>query len=177
MNYLITGIGRTGTTWLAKCLGWDHEPKVFNGCAVSPRHLDLLASGDWVLPKNTKVAIVTRDPRDQMLSTLNRWHGLGNFSARRAAWCLRLPGYLNGLYKLKAKEGAKIIRYDVMTKDEASLRSALEEADMPFATVAWTNEKFNTHAKTIESLPEWAVPYAEEIAHFYNTILDDDYDE
>lgn len=132
MPHLILSVGRTGTAWLASCLGWDHEPQVFSEAAVSPRHLHLLAKREWTMPRDTKVAVITRDPQAQVLSVVNRWRALGNFGARKVVWLKMLPRYIEKLDELVIA-GAGVMNYDSMVHCHRCLLSQLQAAGMPSA--------------------------------------------
>lgn len=152
---LITSIGRTATKWLAACLGWDHEPRVFRGRAVSPTHLHKMAIDKWEPPEGTKFTVIIRDPDDQMLSVINRWHAVRSGYLFRDTWETRLPHYLATLDRL-IEEGAGLMQYEDMTHCHPDLLVQLSNAGMPANNVIWSTEDFNTHPKVIIELPAWA---------------------
>lgn len=169
---LITSVGRTATKWLAECLGWDHEPKKFDGCAVSPTHLHQMAINGWEPPKGTKFAVITRQPEDQMLSIINRWHAVHSPSFKDI-WLDRLPRYLTVLNRL-VENGAGVMRYEKLTCDHRTLLSELQWAGMPTNGTSWSTDRYNTHPKVHDKLPAWAKAVAWDLGEHYKKWHDHD---
>lgn len=148
--HLITSIGRAATAWLARCLEWDHEPKHFSKAAVSPTHLHLLSIGKWKLPRNTKVAVITRNPEAQVLSVVNRWRGMGNWRVREISWLKHLDGYLTKLDELVIA-GAGVMSYEKMTHCPKCLLSELRGAGIE-EPVSFIVHRYNTFPKAVTKL-------------------------
>lgn len=166
---LITSVGRTATQWLATCLGWDHEPQHFNTCAVSPTHLHKMAIDGWIPPEGTKFAVILRDPEEQMLSIINRWHAVHG-PGFKDVWLGRLPFYLDTLDCL-VDEGAGLMSYEQMTHGHTHLLEQLSNADMPTNGVSWSLDRVNTYPKAITKLPAWAKATAWTLSEHYEKWL------
>lgn len=167
-RFLVTSIGRTGTKWLAKALGVDHEPAVFNGRACSPRHLYLMVTG-WQPPKGTKVVVMTRNAEAQMLSICNRAAALGEGKLQIFKEMFR--GYLRVLNRLVAA-GAPVIHYeDVIGNLEATATFAFDHLGIDCLdgmSVEEEQSRLNAHPQVITELPPWAKSHAKEMQRHYD---------
>lgn len=172
MNYLITGIGRTGTKWLAACMGWPHEPKNPMPAMVSPAHLHRLAFNHWTIEPERKVAIVVRDAHDQMRSILSRMRAL------HIPWDEVTIDKRHQIYRetieLLIRSGAGVMRYEVMTRTQGHLDRELEQAGMP-PSLQFFPEPLNVFPARPEfaTLPRWAERIADDNQRAYDRWLRD----
>ena len=160
-DVFITSLGRTGTKWLAECLGWPHEPSSVKPRMVSPRHLQIVTLRKWKPPKNCKIIVITRDPNDQILSIMNRWLALNQPITNKDLWVDAKLKQLGTLSRF-VSHGAKVIRYEEMIQGPEKLAELLD----PYP-VEWTEERFNSYPKLIRIISPWALPLRDRLRKEY----------
>lgn len=153
--FLITSIGRTATKWLAARLKVDHEPLIFEGRAVSPKHLFMMTKM-WEHKcsglKEHQFGVIIRDPNAQLLSILNRGGTVpGSLEIFKANW----ENYLNVMDKL-VEDGALVIEFEHMVHSPHYLGLVAEYFGVDELELDGFDERLNVIEGPHRSLPKWA---------------------